>query len=299
MSTNPQPILPGSPPQRRFRPPSLGQSISHDGQTYFIGQQIGQGAFGAVYDCFDEWGNELVAKVMLPKNRSYSEVRDQWNGELTSLVVLRHPNITYVYDAFEFQDTFYLIIEKCSSTLAGLISMPNLHGELWLQSVAGGLLQAIHFIHSAGYVHKDLHAGNVFLLWQKDRMMPDREPVLSFKVGDLGISRIESDLNIFNTVLAQWMLPPEFLDPVRFGTLGCQVDIYHAGLLFLSLLLGRTPEFTRDEILAGKPRQTAEGLSSPFSSAIAKALRRTVDQRTSTALDFWREICPAAIPRPS
>lgn len=68
------------------------------------------------------------------------------------------------------------------------------------------------------------------------------------------------------------------------------MDICDAGLLFLSLLLGRVPSFTPEEILDGVPRRTAEGLESVYSPAIARALRRHVDTRTQTAIDFWKDI---------
>jgi serine/threonine-protein kinase len=97
-------------------------------------------------------------------------------------------------------------------------------------------------------------------------------------------------MDVFNTMVGRWMTPPEFLKPDRFGKIGKPVDIYHAGLLFLSLLLGRIPAFTEGEILEGRPRNIAEKLNSAYSPAIAKALRRHVDNRTQTAIDFWKDI---------
>ena len=145
-------------------------------------------------------------------------------------------------------------------------------------------------MHGVGYVHKDLHPGNIFAASVIDEMNPWKEASTTFKVGDLGITRLLSDVDFFNTVLAEWMVPPEFLNPAELGLLGWNVDIYDAGLLFLSLLLGTEPSFTRQQILDGAPRRTAEGLSSPFAPAIARALRRRVADRTPTALDFWRDL---------
>jgi hypothetical protein len=51
-----------------------------------------------------------------------------------------------------------------------------------------------------------------------------------------------------------------------------------------------SPEFTDDEILAGRPRAMAEQLNSPYAPVIAKALRRHVVARTQTAIAMWREI---------
>ncbi len=280
------------PPPRLFTPPQNGEVITYNNVNYYLGNFIGKGSFGGVYECTDDWGNELVAKVLLPLNRSYEEVKEEWLKELQKLAYLRHPAITFVHSAFEYRDTFYLILERCSSTLYDLINMPDLLPDVWIPYVSRDVLQAVHFIHSGGYVHKDIHPGNVFMLWLKDRMNP-AVSVLQFKVGDLGISNLESDIDIFNTILADWMLPPEAIDPTEFGIVGKQVDVYHTGLLLLSLLLKGVPTFTKDEIVAGKPRQVAESLSSPYALPIAKTLRRHVAYRTQTAIDFWKDIATA------
>ena len=120
-------------------------------------------------------------------------------------------------------------------------------------------------------------------------MDPNNPPIWRFKIGDLGISRREVDIR-FNTILAPWMLPPERLSPQDFGVLGRHTDIYHVGLLLLSLLLNQTPDFTPAHTIAGHPRQCAERLPSRYADAIARALRRHVDYRTPSAIDMWREI---------
>ena len=280
----------------QFAPPSQGEVIQNAGKNYYLGETLGKGYFGKVYACTDEWMNDLVAKVIVPVNMTYEQVRHNWMHELTNLFNFRHPNITYVYDAFEYRNTFHLIIERCADNLFTLINWPDLDGNLWLPYLARDLLQAIDYIHRSGYVHKDIHAGNVFSQWVRDRMVPEKPAVLVFKLGDLGISRLEGDINVFNTLLAPWMLPPEAIDPNTFGFIGKQVDIYHAGLLFLSLFTPGMPQFTTQEILAGQPRQMAEALPSPFNIAISKALRRHVSYRTESALEFWRDILAAMPP---
>lgn len=282
------------PVPRTFVPPKTGEKIEYKGINYYIGQQIGQGVFGAVFDCHDEWGNELAAKVFLPRNQPYEVIQFEWLHELKNLQLLRHPHVTYIHDAFEHEDTFYIIVEKCFCTLKELIENPDLTGELWLPYVCRDILHGLQFIHHHGFVHKDLHAGNVFVSEQRHPMGPNANSIFRFKIGDLGISRLEGDITFFNTRLAQWMLPPEFLRPAEFGVLGKHVDIYHVGLLLLGLLLNETPNFTKDEIIAGRPREIAEGLSSKYAAAVARALRRHVSARTPSAIDMWREISAAS-----
>ena len=279
---------------REFVPPSDGEVIECNDIHYFIGEKIGHGAFGDVFDCLDEWGNALVAKVLLPLDQSYEAIRDNWLHEFQNLQQLRHPQVTFIHQAFEYRDTFYLIVEKCEFTLEDLVCDTSTDGELWLPYVSRDILNGLHYIHDHGYVHKDLHTGNVFVSLQRDPMFPDQDPVWRFKIGDLGISRLEEDISPSNTTLPQWMLPPEALNPSEFGFIGKHVDIYHVGLLMLSLLLNQTPDFTPDEIIAGHPREIAEGLESRYAPAIARTLRRHVSARTPSAIEMWREISEAS-----
>jgi len=283
-------------PPRQFVPPMVGETITCNYVNYHIGQQIGQGAFGAVYECTDDWSNRLVAKVLLPHNRPYEQVKEEWWHEINNLKQLRHPNITFLHQAFEYRDTFYIVVERCDFNLSELIGTPNFLPNLWLPYIARDILHALNYIHSYNYVHKDLHPGNILISKQFDLMIPNKEPVWSFKVADLGISRLEGDIRLFNTLLAPWMLPPEYLKP-SFGILGKHVDFYHTGLLLLSLLLNRVPTFTHQEIIDGVPRRTAESFPSPYAPAIAKALRRHVWARPQSAIEMWKDIL-AVMPRP-
>lgn len=275
---------------KQFHPPSFGEWIHFQECWYLLGNPIGNGSFGVVYECVDEWGNQLAAKVLVPNGRSYEEIRDRWNREIGNLVNLRHPNITYIHQAFEYRDTFFLILEKCEYPLSNIIGGPDYNGDLWLPSISRDVLHALNFIHGAGYVHKDLHPGNIFVFHQHDRMVPMKPPAWLFKVADLGISNLEGEIHQSATTLAGWMRPPESIDANQFGGLDRRVDIYHSGLLFLAILLGRIPSFTEQEILDGQPRRLASSLQSPYASVIAKALRRHVDQRIPSAIEFWREL---------
>jgi eukaryotic-like serine/threonine-protein kinase len=86
-----------------------------------------------VYACKDEWGNELVAKVLLPRNRSYEEIQQHCLRERERLLELRHPNITFLRECCEYRDTSYLILERCSFTLTPIITLSNLVADLWIR----------------------------------------------------------------------------------------------------------------------------------------------------------------------
>ena len=275
---------------KNFTPPAPGEGIVFREVTYFIGPEIGKGSFGIVHECKDSWGNELAAKVLLPRQQPYDVIRENWTKEFEALVTFRHPFVTHIFAAFEYRDTFYLITERCHDTVTNLFTIENYNGFTWIMPIARCVLQAVHFLHGAGVVHKDLHPGNVFTSIIKDEIIPDKYNAMRFKVGDLGISKIIENIDAMNTLLAEWMLPPEAIAPAEFGKLDHRVDIYHCGLLFLQVLQGHTLNLTREQVLDGVPRQMAESLPPPFNFALAKALRRHVIYRTGSAMEFWRDL---------
>ena len=276
--------------QKEVIQPSLGEvitSLSTD-NTYTIGQQIGEGCFGIVYACSDVWNNELAVKVLKPTG-TYEKVKEKAEGEFFRLIQLRHPNITFVYDAFEYRDTFYIVTERCYCPISELFDLPKLNGMDWLLPIARQLLQAVHYLHLNNYVHQDIHEGNVFSTFVKDEIIPQKDQVIQFKLGDLGVSKLLSDVDPANT-RAQWLLPPEVLNTNEFGPTDARIDIYNLGLLFLQLAYSCRLQFTREEILSGRPREMALDLPSPYNTAIEKTLRRHVACRTASAMELWHDL---------
>jgi len=270
--------------------PSEGEVITSllTNNTYEIGSKIGEGNFSHVYACTDVWDNDLAVKVLKPLG-SYEYVKDNAVEEFQKLVLLRHPNVTYVYDAFEYRNTFYIVTERCYGSLDGLFSLDGLEGMLWLRPIARCILQAVHYLHVNQFVHQDIHVGNIFTKFVKDEMNDANPDVIQFKLGDLGVGKFITDVSVGN-VRAQWMLPPESMNPDEFGPIDHRIDLYHLGLVFLQLALSTKLSFTPEDILAGKPRQMALELPQPLSFAIEKTLRRHVMYRTESVLELWRDL---------
>ena len=270
-----------------FRAPVRGQMITNGTNgTYFIGEHIGSGSFGDVYECTDEWANPLVAKVLKPA-LPFEQVQQQWESEVAALINMRHPNITYIHDAFVYENLFYIVVEKCLYSLDRVL--PKID-ETWVPHIARDILQALSFIHRFGYVHKDVHPGNVFVSLTSDVISTDHGPFVSFKLGDLGITKMEHEIRTTGTILAPWMKPPEAIDPNTCGVVGRQTDVYHTALLLLSVLNKEVLSFTEPDIVGGAPMALADKTQSPFHQAIANALHPRVLYRTQSALEFWREM---------
>lgn len=288
------PAAPPPPPERMAIFPTAGESITSDatGNTYTIGAQIGEGSFGVVYECIDVWNNDLAAKVLKPSS-TYEQVRYSAIAELDKLRTLRHPFVTYLFDAFEYRDTFYLITEKCNGSVSDLFRLNPFNGRAWLMPIARCLLQAVHYLHVNGYSHQDIHSGNVMSAVVRDELSPRERDAMLFKLGDFGVAKLFNELSVANT-RAQWMLPPEVRNPAEFGPIDYRVDIYHCGLLLLQIAMSQEIHFTENEILGGRPRELALQLPAPLNFALEKALRRHVQSRTGHAMELWRDLSSPA-----
>ncbi|HYL83005.1 MAG TPA: protein kinase family protein [Candidatus Angelobacter sp.] len=258
------------------------------GCTYTIGVPIGEGSFGIVYTCVDDWNNRLAAKVLKP-TKPPPEIQAAPLAEMSKLLALRHPQITYFFDAFVYRNACYIITERCEASVAQLLATDWFEGPIWTLPIARSLLQAVQFLHLSGYAHQDIHAGNVFALRVRGELIPEETNATQFRLGDLGVAKLFTEIRPENT-RAQWMLPPEVLNPSEFGAPDQRVDIYHSGLLLLQLEYSKELQFTKEEILEGKPRQMALALRAPFNFALEKALRRHVSLRTETARELWRDL---------
>jgi len=286
----PAPAAEAAPPVASPVLPTPGEVIISGltGCTYTIGPPIGQGSFGIVYSCVDDWNNELAAKVLKP-TKPPQEMQAAALAEMKKLVDLRHPQITYFFDAFEYRDICYIITERCELSVAELLASDWFSGPVWTLAIARSLLQAVQFLHLNGYAHQDIHAANVFALRARNELNPAETNATQFRLGDLGVAKLLSEIRPENT-RAQWMLPPEVLNQSEFGVPDHRVDIYHCGLLLLQLEHSKELRFTKAEILEGKPRQMALELRAPFNFALEKALRRHVSKRTETARELWRDL---------
>lgn len=257
-------------------------------QSYRLSEYIGEGHFSHVYGCEDSWKNALVAKAIKPRGLPKKDVTEKAFEEIEKLVLLRHPNITYIYDAFEHRDTPVIVSERCDGTLRSMFSS-QFTGQVWLLPIARCLLQAVDFIHGSGHVHRDLHLDNVMVRYIRDEVVPEKYNACVFKVGDLGLCTAANALHQDST-FAEWIRPPEAIDGDEYGVIDGRLDLYHLGLIFLQIMVGKVLTFSRQDILNGEPRKLALQLDPPFSFAIEKCLRRHVEYRSATAREVWRDL---------
>ncbi|WP_394820648.1 serine/threonine-protein kinase [Pendulispora albinea] len=264
--------------------PQVGAILTSARGHYEVQSVVGSGEFGAVYECVGPFDQVYAVKMIRPANRPYGEVHAEWAREVQRLMLLRHPNVVFIYDAFEENFLYYLALERCDHPLTAMLGHPMQEGLVI--ELARQLLAAVQFLHDNDIVHDDLHPGNV-LISHADR------PIV--KISDFGISHeLRGAPAIRPNVVHHKIMAPEV---VAAGYTSKQSDLYQVGLLLYWMLTG-TPalalELPYQELIrqvgGGEPRRRAEQIGTPLGHLIAKMLRRREVYRYTSAREVWADL---------
>lgn len=258
-----------------FREYAAGTEIPNGDRRYVIDETLAKGKFGYAFACRDGEGGARLLRVVWPFSRSYENVRERWALEAVALRRLRHPGLVEVLDSFEHEGCFHLVHEFFDRRLDQDLAAPGWHGGRRLPAVACPLLGALDHLHRSGYTHKELHPQNVF-----------RVADGGFKLGELAVNVLLGNVDVLNTKIPRWLVPPEYLTPSECGPMDHRVDIYQAGLLLLCVLRGRIVQYSFEEISIGLPAKDAMEIGSGYGRVLAQALQPRVEGRFQSALEL-------------
>jgi serine/threonine-protein kinase len=265
--------------------PAPGGAVhSPRGASYLLGDLMGEGSFGAVFSCLGPFDQPFALKMFRPGERPYSEVRAEWQKEAERLYRLRHPNVVYVFDYFESEGLFYLVLELCDHSLSDMLGRP--FTDRLVVDMSRQILFALQYLSDSEIIHNDLHAGNILVL-QGDE--------LTLKLSDLGIAQELSGQRQVRPQLVQHrIMAPEL---VAGGYTTKQSDLYQLGLLMYEMHTGQYPLDTSQgydamlqQIKEGVPRLKAEALGTPIGNIVSVLLRRNEQYRYTSPAQVWEEL---------
>lgn len=265
------------------------------GGHYITGDLINQGGFGAVYRGVDT--SERNRPCAIKETYDVTPAaRRQALMEASVLFTVRSPHLPEVYDAFEANGRFYLVMQLIegknllqvlrSRVLNGLVGVQapgqlttGLCSEQEVLTWLLPLMDALQELHSRRppVMHRDIKPGNIVLT-------PNNTAVLL----DFGLTKLY-DPNVSTQTLGRAVT--EGFSPLEqyIGKTSPQSDIYSMGATFYILWTNRLPPAAtsrgaRDELIA--PRLFNPALSPKLEWILLKALALHADQRFQSMGEF-------------
>jgi serine/threonine protein kinase len=261
---------------------------STTGVVYFVGNKLGGGNFGVVHDCKDAFERDFVAKQIRP-NRKKEELEAEWAKEVQFLFSLNHPNIVRLFDAFQYDDRYYMIMERCAGSVRDYVKRNGPMDGPRVIDAAGQILSGLNHIHSRDIIHRDLHIDNVLYA----DSLPGQNVYM--KISDFGISKLlKNGQAAAKTFIGRdYDYAPEL---VTKGHTTTRSDLYQCGLVLFHLYTGRHVLSAKDGdnvvqvITSGLAGQRAKALNTKLGDVLAVLLRREPDYRFSDATEAWQAI---------
>lgn len=178
--------------------PDLPEFTSIGG--YRLVQQLGEGGMGVVHLALDRSGKAVAIKVLRPHVAADPAARGRLAREVETLSRVRHPNVAPILDQDVEGPLPYIVTRYIAGPPLDRVIEENgpMRGPALLQ-LGRGLAAALHGIHEAGVIHRDVKPGNVLML--------DGEPILI----DFGIAHAADDVRLTRTGLV--MGTPGYLSP--------------------------------------------------------------------------------------
>lgn len=213
---------------------------------YVLGEEIGRGGMGIVYEARDQHLERTVAiKVLNSEYAADVAARARFLREARAASKLDHPNICTVHELGQAEKSLYIVMVRYQGeTLEKRLErgpVPVDDALQILEQLARGLACA----HDAGIVHRDVKPANVFINAQGE-----------VKILDFGIAKMIDEVALTRTASLPGTLVYMAPEQLQGEVVDARADLWSLGVLFYQMVSGHLP--FRSETAGGMVRAILE-----------------------------------------
>ena len=206
----------------------IGQTLNN---RYKITDRVGRGAMGTVYRATDSQSGRTVAVKIIASDLSVDPTMlERFRREGETLRQLNHLNIVRFVDAFQYEESYAIIMEYVSGgSLYELLKNGRLPIDQAIQ-ITLDLCDALIQAHRLRMVHRDIKPENVLIAEDG-----------TIKLADFGVARLSEGTRM--TRSGMQVGTPYYMAPEAWGgkTLDAQADIWSLGIVLFEMLAGQLP----------------------------------------------------------
>lgn len=277
--------------------------------AFVVGKVLGQGGFGITYHGADVSLRRYVAikefflsdcvrngmQVIPGDTLNYTKGKIKFLEEARILARFNYYNIVNVLNAFEENDTAYMVMEFLKGkTLQQLVEERGCLTEGEAIKYIEQISEALERVHEAGLIHRDIKPENIIVCHDSRVVLIDFGLHKEIEVTKgYGTRRLTSTTRLGTEGYA----PPE--QYLQHGPTGIFTDIYALGATFYFLLTGQAPISAPERAMGGTmlpPQRLNPSISPAANSAVLSAMEIKSEQRPQTTRDFVNSLRPRIKP---
>jgi serine/threonine-protein kinase len=206
------------------------------GGRYRLRAPLGSGGMGQVYLAeLLPSGERVAVKALKPELNADDGSRRRFEQEARALAAIRHPNVARFFELVLGDPTLLVTEYVEGPTLRQVIEREGRLPPARAASIAGQLSFALHAVHAAGVVHRDLKPDNVVM---RKKQGGDFPKLIDFGLAKLGLPRHQRLTRagaLFGT--PQYMAPEQ----VAGRDVDARADVYALGCVLYQMLVGHPP----------------------------------------------------------
>ena len=203
---------------------------------YRLAEMVGEGGMATVYRAEDILlGRTVAVKVIRREPRAVVGSADRAHTEKALLASLNHPSLVTLLDArLDPGREQYLVMEFVAGPTLSTRMARSAIPPQEVAHIGADIAEALHVVHAAGIVHRDVKPSNVLLVPPSTDGDRWRAKLADFGIAcTLDASRVTSPGFVLGTVA--YMAPEQ----LRNADVHPALDIYALGLVLLEALTGQ------------------------------------------------------------
>ncbi len=207
---------------------------------YHIKRELGEGAFGTVYEAIKQpLGKRVAIKILHAQWAANSQITERFIQEARAAASLRHPHIVDVDDVGERDGVPWIAMEFLEGeSLASKLERDGSFSISTTLEYMLPILSAVAAIHDKGIIHRDLKPDNI-QLWQGSAGN------LHPKLLDFGIAKMKAETDsVTLTGATEIMGTPEYMAPEQWRSakfVEPSSDQWALGVILYRLVTGVSP----------------------------------------------------------
>eukprot|EP01102_Stenamoeba_stenopodia_P008097 TRINITY_DN22_c0_g2_i1.p1 TRINITY_DN22_c0_g2~~TRINITY_DN22_c0_g2_i1.p1 ORF type:complete len:352 (-),score=100.11 TRINITY_DN22_c0_g2_i1:131-1186(-) len=198
---------------------------------YTLGKEIGRGGFSVVVEGIKKKTNEKFAIKCIKKTMVEGDDIKLLRREIHIMKKVNHPNILKLYEVFENDDEFFLVMELVSGKeLFDKIVERGQYSEKDASNIVRQIVSAVEYLHANGIAHRDLKPENL--------LSADHDGQEVIKIADFGFSKNFGEEKLMTSCGSPGYVAPEVLTCESYDK---SVDMWSIGVIIYILLCGYPP----------------------------------------------------------